>query len=168
MIEIFEQVKRGEYVKIQTNSGATLVEIKEGEEEEATEAKEGEANGTTASDGATSPSAASANSSALTPASKKKKKKKLAAAADNLGATLTQRINGGGTVIDNSPYVELVNVPIVTPNGDMLLDDPYLSFVIKPGMHLLITGPNGCGQTATRQHAEMHADAHTHRRCDVM
>jgi ABC-type uncharacterized transport system fused permease/ATPase subunit len=134
MVDIFEQVKRGEYVKIQTG-GATLVEIKEGEEEEK------------ATDG-------SASSSKTTTPGGKKGKKKMAAgeriedALVHVGQDTSVNVNGGGIVYDNSPYIELKNVPVVTPNGDMLLDDPYLSFTIKPGMHLLITGPNGCGVSA--------------------
>lgn len=142
MVDIFDQVKRGEYVKIQTTS-ATIVEIKDGEE--ATEEAK-------TADGK------------VVPAAKKGKKKMAAAAATGggkigvkdalvtVGPSTTVNANGGGIVYDNSPYIELKNVPVVTPNGDMLLDEPYLSFTIKPGMHLLITGPNGCGvsrRTAT-------------------
>jgi ABC-type uncharacterized transport system fused permease/ATPase subunit len=138
MVDIFEQVQRGEYVKIQTG-GATLVEIKEGEEEEK------------AADG-------SSTSKAVTPG--KKGKKKMAAgeriedALVQVGNDTAVNVNGGGIVYDNSPYIELKNVPVVTPNGDMLLDDPYLSFTIKPGMHLLITGPNGCGVSARKRECQ--------------
>jgi len=37
-------------------------------------------------------------------------------------------------------------VPIVSPNGDILLRS--LSFHVKPGEHLLIIGPNGCGKSS--------------------
>jgi ATP-binding cassette subfamily D (ALD) long-chain fatty acid import protein len=37
-------------------------------------------------------------------------------------------------------------VPILSPNGDVLL--PEMSFEIRPGMHLMISGPNGCGKSS--------------------
>jgi ATP-binding cassette subfamily D (ALD) long-chain fatty acid import protein len=54
-------------------------------------------------------------------------------------------IKGGkrGTTIP-SDYIEFRNVPIISPNGDILVKD--LSFKVLPGMHLLIVGPNGCGK----------------------
>ena len=45
---------------------------------------------------------------------------------------------------DNIIIVE--HMAIVTPNCDIIVPDITLS--ITPGMHLLITGPNGCGKSS--------------------
>ncbi|ORZ20358.1 ABC transporter transmembrane region 2-domain-containing protein [Absidia repens] len=54
-------------------------------------------------------------------------------------------LEGRGEVKD-SEDIEFIDVPIVSPNGDVLV--PKLSFHVKPGMHLLIVGPNGCGKSS--------------------
>ncbi len=54
-------------------------------------------------------------------------------------------LSGRGTVIE-SPNIEFVDVPIVSPNGDVLVR--ALNFIISPGHHLLIVGPNGCGKSS--------------------
>ena len=48
--------------------------------------------------------------------------------------------------IEESEAIEFSEVPIVSPNGDVLVKK--LSFRISPGEHLLIVGPNGCGKSS--------------------
>ncbi|KAN0134947.1 adrenoleukodystrophy protein [Lactarius tabidus] len=54
-------------------------------------------------------------------------------------------LRGRGKIIE-SEEIRFENVPIVTPNGDVLIKS--LSFFVKPGRHLLIVGPNGCGKSS--------------------
>jgi len=54
-------------------------------------------------------------------------------------------LRGRGTVTEGED-IEFVDVPIVSPNGDVLVRK--LSFTVKPGDHLLIVGPNGCGKSS--------------------
>ncbi|EXJ81865.1 ATP-binding cassette, subfamily D (ALD), member 2 [Capronia coronata CBS 617.96] len=54
-------------------------------------------------------------------------------------------LKGRGT-IEESENIEFTDVPIVSPNGDVLIKK--LSFRIRPGDHLLIVGPNGCGKSS--------------------
>jgi ATP-binding cassette subfamily D (ALD) protein 2 len=49
-------------------------------------------------------------------------------------------------LVEEGDFVKFEDVPIVSPNGDVLVEK--LSFEIKTGMHLLITGPNGCGKSS--------------------
>ncbi|OLN87289.1 ATP-binding cassette sub-family D member 2 [Colletotrichum chlorophyti] len=54
-------------------------------------------------------------------------------------------LKGRGTVVE-SENIEFINVPIISPNGDVLVK--ALSFSLKPGDHLLVVGPNGCGKSS--------------------
>ncbi|TMS37655.1 hypothetical protein L596_004543 [Steinernema carpocapsae] len=51
-----------------------------------------------------------------------------------------------GVEIETDGDICLMEVPIVTPNGDVVVKNMNLE--LKPGMHTLITGPNGCGKSS--------------------
>ncbi|CAK7227566.1 ATP-binding cassette long-chain fatty acid transporter pxa2 [Sporothrix curviconia] len=54
-------------------------------------------------------------------------------------------LRGRGTVVE-SDTIEFKDVPIISPNGDVLV--PALSFCLRSGDHLLVVGPNGCGKSS--------------------
>ncbi|KAK7733065.1 ATP-binding cassette long-chain fatty acid transporter pxa2 [Cytospora paraplurivora] len=54
-------------------------------------------------------------------------------------------LKGRGKVVE-SKDIEFIDVPIISPNGDVLIK--ALSFALKQGDHLLVVGPNGCGKSS--------------------
>lgn len=67
---------------------------------------------------------------------------------DGEAQSQTMKINDWkqqGTIII-SDNLKFEDVPILSPNGDVLIEK--MNFEIKPGMHLMITGPNGCGKSS--------------------
>lgn len=59
---------------------------------------------------------------------------------------LTEPLQIAGKVSDWDKGIIIKDLPIITPNGDVIV--PKLSLSIMPGTHLLITGPNGCGKSS--------------------
>jgi len=55
-------------------------------------------------------------------------------------------IPNSGSIVEADRLIRFENVPIVTPNGDVLIKS--LSFEVKSGMNVLVSGPNGCGKSS--------------------
>jgi len=54
--------------------------------------------------------------------------------------------SGGGEVVTANNVIRFREVPLVTPNGDVLV--PSLSFEVQSGMNVLVCGPNGSGKSS--------------------
>ena len=53
---------------------------------------------------------------------------------------------GSGKLTEVDHLIRFVNVPLVTPNGDVLIRS--LNFEVHSGMNVLVCGPNGCGKSS--------------------
>lgn len=51
-----------------------------------------------------------------------------------------------GAMIFMDNIIKFEEVPLVTPNGDILVKE--LTFEVKSGMNVLVCGPNGCGKSS--------------------
>lgn len=53
---------------------------------------------------------------------------------------------GGGKIVPRDNIIRFEQVPLITPNGDVLIKE--LSFEVKSGVNVLVCGPNGCGKSS--------------------
>jgi len=53
---------------------------------------------------------------------------------------------GSGKLVEVDHLIKFDHVPLVTPNGDVLVES--LDFVVESGMNVLVCGPNGCGKSS--------------------
>ncbi|XP_059145104.1 ATP-binding cassette sub-family D member 3-like [Physella acuta] len=53
---------------------------------------------------------------------------------------------GNGSIIIKDHIIKFDKVPLVTPNGDVLIEE--LSFEVSSGKNVLVCGPNGCGKSS--------------------
>jgi len=65
--------------------------------------------------------------------------------AEKLGKK-SDLIPGRGRLIFQDNIIRFDHVPLVTPNGDILVRD--LNFEVCSGMNVLVCGPNGCGKSS--------------------
>lgn len=59
---------------------------------------------------------------------------------------LFSNLEARGIITESEGEISLVDVPIITPNGDVLVS--RITIDMHAGMHLLIAGPNGCGKSS--------------------
>lgn len=67
-------------------------------------------------------------------------------AADARAPPRAPLIPGAGRIINKDNTIHFEHVPLVTPNGDVLIED--MSFEVHSGMNVLVCGPNGCGKSS--------------------
>ena len=65
--------------------------------------------------------------------------------ADKIDKTENISNQSRGTIRE-SDSIKFDDVPIVSPNGDVLIKS--ITFEISPSMNCIISGPNGCGKSS--------------------
>ena len=64
----------------------------------------------------------------------------------NVATGPQQLVPGSGQLVTEDNVIRFENVPLVTPNGDVLIQS--LDFEVRSGMNVLVCGPNGCGKSS--------------------
>ncbi|XP_058228776.1 ATP-binding cassette sub-family D member 3-like isoform X2 [Hemibagrus wyckioides] len=62
------------------------------------------------------------------------------------GVDSSALLSGSGEIIIADNIIRFEHVPLLTPNGDVLIQD--LSFEVLSGANVLVCGPNGCGKSS--------------------
>uniref|UniRef100_A0A0N5BC22 ATP-binding cassette sub-family D member 3 n=1 Tax=Strongyloides papillosus TaxID=174720 RepID=A0A0N5BC22_STREA len=65
---------------------------------------------------------------------------------DNNNISMPLSKAGTGELIFEDNIIKFEDVPLVTPNGDVLIKS--LNMTVKSGVNVLICGPNGCGKSS--------------------
>jgi ATP-binding cassette subfamily D (ALD) protein 3 len=65
---------------------------------------------------------------------------------ENKTQSKTLNMHQGSDRVIRSENIGFEEVPIISPNGDVLIEK--MTFEVKPGMHLMISGPNRCGKSS--------------------
>ena len=60
--------------------------------------------------------------------------------------TLATLKPGNGKIVLRDHIIKFEKVPLVTPNGDVLV--PEMSFEVTSGLNVIVCGPNGCGKSS--------------------
>ncbi|KAE9548409.1 hypothetical protein FO519_008376 [Halicephalobus sp. NKZ332] len=66
--------------------------------------------------------------------------------SDSASTELLDLTPGSGELVVQDNIIKFENVPLVTPNGDVLIKS--LDFEVPSGRNVLICGPNGCGKSS--------------------
>jgi len=64
----------------------------------------------------------------------------------NKDTSASNLVPGSGKLIEVDHLIRFEDVPLVTPNGDVLVK--ALNFEVKSRMNVLVCGPNGCGKSS--------------------
>lgn len=64
---------------------------------------------------------------------------------DDTDALMT-KYPGAGKIVSCDNLIKFSKVPLVTPNGDVLLE--CLDLEVPSGTNVLVCGPNGCGKSS--------------------
>ncbi|CAF4904118.1 unnamed protein product [Pieris macdunnoughi] len=74
------------------------------------------------------------------------RRRKLEVPLVQLGPSTLALTPGAGKIIYQDKIISFDKVPLVTPNGDVLIKE--LTFEVKSGINVLVCGPNGCGKSS--------------------